>query len=205
MATKRKPTKAAETFDAWLNEDDDRAAKIAAIDADFDGELPRVQMNRKEICRAFRLTNYALDELIAQGCPVLQKGNQRTPWKLEPDRVLNFIIKLRCGLVGGPDATQAAELRGHQTRKVAADAERIEMDNAAKRAVTLTVAEVTELYREEADLIRRELNAIPAAAVAALAVLSPDERRNASIVELTLDEVVNNALKAISGAEHVSA
>ena len=82
--------------------------------------------------------------------------------------MLAFIIKLRCGLIGGPDATKAVESRHHQTRKMAADADRVEMDNAAKRAETLTLDEVTAIYREEADLIRRELNAIPAAAVAAL-------------------------------------
>jgi phage terminase Nu1 subunit (DNA packaging protein) len=207
MATKRKPAKRepAATYDAWLNEDDDRAAKIAAIDAEFDGELPRVQMNRKEICRAFGLTNYALDELIAQGCPVLQKGNQRTPWKLEPDLVLNFIIKLRCGLLDDADATQAAEYRTAKTRKMKADADRVEMQNAAVRAETLTVDEVVSIYQEESQIIRDSLNAIPGNAVRALGSLKPDERRNASMVESILDDVVNQALTAISGTEHASA
>jgi phage terminase Nu1 subunit (DNA packaging protein) len=201
--------KTAAEHDAWLygNEaDDERAAKIAEIESMFDGEGPRVQMNRKEICRAFGLTGYALDELIAQGCPVFKKGNQRTPWILEPDRVLCFIIKKACGLVGGPDATQASVYLAEKCRKMAADADRVEMDNAAKRAVTLTVDEVTAIYREEADLIRRELNAIPAAAVAALAKLPADERRNARTVEDVLDSTINSALGAISsGVEHASA
>jgi phage terminase Nu1 subunit (DNA packaging protein) len=120
-------------------------------------------MNRKEICRAIGLTSYGLDELIAQGCPVLQKGNQRTPWKLEPDRVLNFIIKLRCGLLDDADATQASVYLAEKCRKTAADAERIEMHNAAVRAETLTVDEVISIYQEESQVIRDSLNAIPGA------------------------------------------
>jgi hypothetical protein len=122
------------------------------------------------------------------------------------DRVLSFIVKVRCGLIGGPDATQAAELRHHQTRKMAADAEWIETINAATRAETLTLDEVVTLYADEAAIIRRELNAIPGRAVEALAALPPDERRNASIVEDVLDSTINNALRTISGGvEHASA
>ena len=57
---------------------------------------------------------------------------------------------------------------------------------------------------DEARVIRDSLNAIPGNAVRALGLLSPDERRNASVVESILDDVVNQALKAISGGDHVS-
>jgi hypothetical protein len=81
------------------------------------------------------------------------------------------------------------------------------MANAAREAVMLTVDEVTQIYRDEARIIRDELNSIPRRAVEALEQLPADERRNPSICEDVLDSIINDSLRTISatGADHVSA
>jgi phage terminase Nu1 subunit (DNA packaging protein) len=204
MATKRKTKTNAAAIDAWLKEDDDRAAAIQFIEADreeFEG--PGETVDKKTLARIMGMTVYAVDEAVNRGAPFVRRGTQRKPWRFQAGDFMCWMIRDRLGL-NGPDASQAAEYRAQKTRKVKADADRIEMDNAAKRAESLSVAEVVALYREEADLIRRELNAIPAAAVRALGSLKPDERRNASLIESVLDDVVNQALKAISGGDHAS-
>src|SRR4051794_10665919 len=112
MATKRKPAKAAATYDAWLNEDDGRAAAAEAIDSEFShgGE----KMDKKALGRALGLTAYAIDEAVARGAPVFRRGSQRTPWVFESGRFLQWLIKDRCGLTG-PDANEAAEYRKAKT------------------------------------------------------------------------------------------
>jgi phage terminase Nu1 subunit (DNA packaging protein) len=196
----RRTTKTAATYDAWLNEGDERTAKIAAIDADFLDGPGGECFDKAGIARIMGLTAYAVDSAIRRGATVQRRGDQFTPWQINVSDFLRWTIKDACGLLDDADDTKAAETHRHKTRKMAAHADRVEMHNAAVLAETLTLDEVTEIYREEADLIRRELNAIPGRAVEALGKLDADERRNASIVENVLDDCVNNALKAISSS-----
>jgi phage terminase Nu1 subunit (DNA packaging protein) len=186
--------------DAWLD-DRGRAAAIESIDSEFEG--PGETVDKKTLGRLLNLTGYQIEQAVARGAPVLQKGNQRTPWQFQAGAFMCWYLKDRCGLLD--DSTAASEYHTAKTRKMRADCERVEYINAAAKAVTLTVDEVVSIYRDEADLIRRELGKFPARALAKLAKLGPDERKNPTMIEHALEDCVQDALRAISGAEHADA
>jgi phage terminase Nu1 subunit (DNA packaging protein) len=195
--------------DSWLYgtepaADDKRAAAIAAIDADRDPTIKAEYFDKETIAALCGLPVYQISQAIKRGAPVHRRGSQRTPWQINLGDFMRWQVKDALGLLDDADATQASEYHSQKCRKMKADADRVEMDNAKKRAVTLTVDEVTTIYREEAELIRAELNALPGRAVEALAKLDADERRNASIVENVLDDEVQATLRRISANDGVA-
>jgi hypothetical protein len=106
------------------------------------------------------------------------------------------------------DDSNAARYRESKARKTQAEWERIEEVNAQRRRELVTIDEAVTATREHSAIVRKHLGAVPAAITTALAALNPEQRRDASIAEMVVDDCINAAMIAISeenGVEHAQA
>jgi hypothetical protein len=114
-------------FYAWLTEaDDERARKIALIDEDRDDSIEGECFDKVGIARAFGMTPYAVTEALRRGAPYVTRGTQTKPWRINPGDFMRWQIKDACGLLNDGAATQASIYHAEKTRKMAAEADRIE-------------------------------------------------------------------------------
>jgi hypothetical protein len=182
--------------DAWLEGDAD------SIDSDFDSG-PGEVVDLKQIGQVFGMTRYDVHECIARGAPVRRRGSKKVPWEIEAGSFAAWLVR---DTIANRD-TEAGRFREAQTRKTIAGAIRVEEANARVREETLTIKEARTLFREERDVLSRHLNSVPAAISAALAALTPEERRNPVAVDRVMEDAINDALRRIynDGVEHAQA
>ncbi|CUT09203.1 hypothetical protein BF49_0283 [Bradyrhizobium sp.] len=163
--------------------------------ADPDRTGPGATMTKQAFCRTFGIGRYDLDRAIENGGPVLKHGTKFEPWEIPAGDMLRWMIQDRAKSVAEPDLS---DLRRNQIKLIISQTEKLEMKNAEMRRELVTVDEAVTVYREEAAIIRSHLSAIPDAVVKALETLKPEERNNASLVQLVIADCVDDALQAIS-------
>lgn len=168
---------------------------------------PGIGMNKQELCETFGVSRYEVDRACEmKNAPVIQRGSKFKPWIIASGDMLLFLIEQHTKTVADPDLSN---LRRNQIRLVLQQTEKLELKNAASRRELVTIDEVLTVYREEADLIRTHLRAVPDAIVKALGSLAqsdPVGRKDPAVVTMVVQDVINDALCAISeGESHVKA
>lgn len=169
------------------------------MDDDEDDIGPGEVVDKKRLCQILGLTAYAVSQLIARGLPVLHRGSKLDPWKFEVGTVSRWIIA-DAVRNASDDSTPAARYRTAKTRKMQAEFERLRDANHAMRSQLITVDEAVAGHREQAAILRKHLGAFPAAVMAAMAGLKPEDRRDASFVETLIADMLNAAMAAICAA-----
>ncbi|AMA55042.1 hypothetical protein [Bradyrhizobium sp. CCGE-LA001] len=167
---------------------------------------PGATMTKQEFCRTFGIARYDLDRAIENGGPVLSRGTQFEPWQIPAGDMLRWMIEDRAKTTADPDLSL---LRRNQIKLILSQVEKLELKNAETRRELVTVDEAVTLYREEADVIRRHLRAMPdavAKALGALAESDPVGRKDSAVVAMVVHDVINDTLRAISEEDaHVQA
>lgn len=161
-------------------------------------EGPGATMTKQEFSRVFGVARYDLDRAIENGGPVLKRGTKFEPWQIPAGDMLRFIIYQHTKTVADPDLS---DLRRNQIKLIMSQIDKLEMKNAEMRKELVTIDEVVTVYREEADLIRTHLRAVPDAVVKALGALAqsdPVGRKDPAVVTMVIQDVINDALRAIS-------
>lgn len=160
---------------------------------------PGVGMNKQEFCHTFGVSRYDLDRACEmENAPVIQRGSKFKPWIIASGDMVLFLIEQHTKTVADPELSN---LRRNQIRLVLQQTEKLELKNTASRRELVTIDEVVTVYREEADLIRTHLRAVPDAVVKALMALAqsdPVGRKDAAVVTMVVQDVINDALRAIS-------
>lgn len=191
-----------EMADALTDED---LPYVAPVHPDRTG--PGVGMNKQEFCHTFGVSRYDLDRACEmENAPVIQRGSKFKPWIIASGDMVLFLIEQHTKTVADPDLSA---LRRNQIKLIMSQIDKLEMNNAASRRELVTIDEVVTVYREEADLIRTHLRAVPDAVVKALGALAqsdPIGRKDAAVVTMVIQDVINDALRAISEEKfHVEA
>lgn len=169
---------------------------------DPDRTGPGMTMTKVELSRFFGIARYDIDRAIENGAPVLVKGDQFTPWQLPSGDFLRWMIEDKAKRDGDADLSP---LRRNQIKLIVSQCQKLEMKNAESKRELVTIDEVVTVMRETNDIVRKHLRAVPTAVAKALGELKPEDRRNASLVELVIADCINDALRTISteGIDHV--
>jgi phage terminase Nu1 subunit (DNA packaging protein) len=169
--------------DAWLNggdTDDDVAAS---------GDLI---VSKQRLGQLLHINPTTLEKYFAAGAPVIAKGSRKAGWQINLGDFAQWWVRYKMDSVA--TTGDEGDFEFQKSRKMKADADRVEMDNAKKRGETLTIDEAVTLYRDEASIIRSQLMAIPGrAAIPCGAESSP------VVIEALLQDEINIALMNISG------
>jgi phage terminase Nu1 subunit (DNA packaging protein) len=149
----------------------------------------------KGIAQIFGMTRYAVKECIARGAPVIHRPRSKLEqWEIAAGEFLQWLVRDELA----HNETAAGQYHAAKTQKTVAEIEKLEMANRAIRTSHVTIAEAAMAARENNDVVRRHLGAVPADVVRKLAALSPKDRRDASMVERVISDCVNDAMTAIS-------
>jgi len=144
----------------WMEGDERRNAKRAPRDeiaADFAG-LGEI-VDKAGLAELSGLTLYAVDECIKRGAPVQRRGSRKLSWQIHVGAFLAWYFRdKRAPAFADP---KAEAFHNAKARRMVAQAERGEMDNAAVRAVTITTDQAKQIRAEEHALIRAVFSKIP--------------------------------------------
>ncbi|UPJ50248.1 hypothetical protein IVB30_02090 [Bradyrhizobium sp. 200] len=173
--------------------------------ADDDEPGPGAIVDKRRLGHVLGLTPYAIGEMINLGMPVKRRGDKHTPWEFEVGRVMAWMVEDAVRTMS--EDSDTARYREAKRAKMQAEFERLKDGNDATRRELVNIDDAVTVLRENADIVRKHLGAVPASITTALAALNPEDRRNASIVESLVDDCINAAMVAISeeGVEHAEA
>jgi phage terminase Nu1 subunit (DNA packaging protein) len=177
-AKKQKPP----AREPWMDGDDVEADAPA-----FDSQAGII-VNKARLATMTGLSLATIDRAVRDGAPVVAKGKG---WQINTAAFVAWFVRWQVDeQTGGSDTMNFDQAKA---RKMAAGAERVEMENDRREGKTVLIDDAVASYREDASVIRSQLMAIPGRVAIAAAAES-----DAVAVEALIQDEVTLALQTIT-------